>query len=578
MNYLLMDIGSTFVKYAVYDTVEKQNLYIKKLPFPTACAPAATHFEVSRAEIDSLIFSIMDEAADKGCAKAFVSVQMHGYLLKQDGDIGNYVSWQDQSGDPDKIAHLNIDFAARGTRAKRNSPIVKLYPKRDELAGAEFFTLGSYVSYLLTGKNMTHKTDACASGFFTTCGVSDTETIKGLILPSVTDGVALCGSYRGIAVYTPLGDHAVSYLGSNADGVAYLLNIGTASQIAFLADGCGTSSLWEYRPYFDEKTRLVTLSGVLCGGGDLDSEEVQDKMCADIVRELDALPKRASLLLGGGGAVRIYEKLEKIMSARGVKCHLSDTEVGMAGLVRIAEKQKAELGIMLSEIPFANMSLLLKNNNFDFMIVDNEHGSFDYTDLTKMFAVARLANLHTVVRLPDNSRAWITKCVDAGADGFLLPMTNCAADIAAVVGYAKYAPIGKRGISTMRAHTLYAPPSLDKYMPAANERVKVYAQIETRAGVENVAEILAENGVDGVFIGPNDLSADLGCIGDNAPILACIDKVAAAARAAGKKWGIITTSKALLDRALALSVDMISYGSELHMLDAECKKIRAIFN
>ena len=211
------------------------------------------------------------------------------------------------------------------------------------------------------------------------------------------------------------------------------------------------------------------------------------------------------------------------------------------------------------------------------MIVDNEHGSFDYTDLTKIFTVSRLADFTTIVRLPDNGRAWITKCVDAGADGFLLPMTNCAADIAAVVDYAKYAPIGKRGISTMRAHTLYAPPALEKYMPDANKRIKVYAQIETKAGVENIREILAVEGMDGVLVGPNDLSCDLGCIGDVAPVLECMHSVADAAKEAGKPWGLITTSKTLLEKAAEWGVDMISYGSELHMLQNECKRIRGMF-
>ena len=76
-------------------------------------------------------------------------------------------------------------------------------------------------------------------------------------------------------------------------------------------------------------------------------------------------------------------------------------------------------------------------------------------------------------------------------------MTNTADDIKKVVEYAKYAPVGKRGISTMRAHTLYAPPSLCEYMPLANERIKVYAQIETVSGVVNIEEILSVNGVDG---------------------------------------------------------------------------------
>ncbi|MBR5011061.1 MAG: hypothetical protein IKY12_00730, partial [Clostridia bacterium] len=167
--------------------------------------------------------------------------------------------------------------------------------------------------------------------------------------------------------------------------------------------------------------------------------------------------------------------------------------------------------------------------------------------------------------------------VDAGTDGFLLPMTNTAEDIKKVVEYAKYAPIGKRGISTMRAHTLYNPPSLSEYMPLANEFVKVYAQIETAKGVESIEKILNVNGVDGVFIGPNDLSCDLGCIGDNAPVLEAIEKVANAARKSGKPWGIITTTKELIEKATLCGASMFSYGSELNMLANECKKIRGMF-
>ena len=579
MRFFFMDIGSTFIKLSVYDSDKKEYLFAQKVPFPQPMLADGVHFTVERRAIDAVILSAMETAHAHDCKKVLISVQMHGYLLRYvDGTMSEYISWQDQSGDDSAAALRAIDFSRRGTRLKKNLPLAKLYPQRDTLVGAEFFTLGSYVTHLLTRKNRTHKTDACASGLYPLDDLrGDRESIPGLLLPAVSETVCSCGSHRGMQIYTPMGDHAVSYLGSGADGDAYLLNIGTASQLAFLDDVCKPSAVWEYRPYFDKQTRLVTLSGVLTGGGHLETAAAQEKMCADIVVVLDTLPKRARLLLGGGGAEKIYAKISDILRPRGVECRMCDTDIGTEGLCMLAEQKKAEIGMMLSEIAFTNMPLLLKNNDFDFMIVDNEHGSFDYTDLTKMFTVSRLAEFTTIVRLPDNGRAWITKCVDAGADGFLLPMTNCAADIAAVVDYAKYAPIGKRGISTMRAHTLYAPPALETYMPAANEHIKVYAQIETKAGVENIREILAVQGVDGVFIGPNDLSCDLGCIGDTAPILAAMQKVAAAAAQAGKPWGLITTSKTLLDKATEWGVDRISYGSELHMLQNECKKIREMF-
>ena len=187
---------------------------------------------------------------------------------------------------------------------------------------------------------------------------------------------------------------------------------------------------------------------------------------------------------------------------------------------------------------------------------------------------ASLVSLPLIVRLPDNSRAVITKLADMGVGGFLLPMTNTKEDAEKLVRYAKYAPIGERGVSTTRAHTHYNPPPLLEYMEAANRRVKVYAQIETVEGVENVADILSLEGVDGVFIGPNDLSVSLGCIGKKEPVYECFEAVAKAAEAAGKPWGVITADKDLIACARRLSVDMISCGSELNMLINGCKKIK----
>ena len=172
-------------------------------------------------------------------------------------------------------------------------------------------------------------------------------------------------------------------------------------------------------------------------------------------------------------------------------------------------------GIMVSEISFSSLPLILKNAILDFFIIDYEHGPFDYTDMSKLIMNARLAGIKCIVRLPNNERKDIIKLLDMGADGLLLPMTSFAKDIEKVVNYAKYPPLGKRGISTMRAHTLYNPPETTKYIKQANEDTMIFAQIETIDGVNNIDEILGVNGVTGVFVGPNDLSADYGCLGDN---------------------------------------------------------------
>ena len=223
-------------------------------------------------------------------------------------------------------------------------------------------------------------------------------------------------------------------------------------------------------------------------------------------------------------------------------------------------------GTMLSEAPFPNLAVLFQKAGLDFWIIDTEHGGFDFATLSALIMNARLCGLRTIIRLPDNGRRDITRMMDMGADGLLLPMTNCAADIGRVVEFAKYAPTGKRGISTTRAHTLYSPPPLAEYMRAANERTMVFAQIETAAGLRAVEEILASDGVSGAFVGPNDLSCDLNCIGNEEPILQAIDRVAQAAQRAGREAGVITGTEAYLRRAAAGGMRYLCVGSELHML------------
>ncbi len=237
--------------------------------------------------------------------------------------------------------------------------------------------------------------------------------------------------------------------------------------------------------------------------------------------------------------------------------------------------QNRKSGIMISETAFPNMPVLLKHAGLDFAVIDCEHGGYDYADVAAMVMNARLIGLEVLVRLADNSRKDIIKVMDMGADGVLLPMTNTPSDIRRVVEYAKYPPIGKRGISTMRAHTLYDPPAILDYLPQANARTKVFAQIETVAGVEHIDAVLAVEGVSGVLVGPNDLSADYGCLGNaNAPqITQAVECVGAAAVRANKIAGIITANAAYLAKAKQCGFTYFCVGSELNAVADYCKQV-----
>ena len=229
-------------------------------------------------------------------------------------------------------------------------------------------------------------------------------------------------------------------------------------------------------------------------------------------------------------------------------------------------------GIMLNEVAFHNFPLVVSKSGLSFIILDCEHGGFSYPDIAGIIMSARHSGITIIVRLGDNGRKDITRLMDMGADGLLLPMTNTASDISEVVSHAKYAPLGKRGVSTTRAHTMYHLDDLRAYMREANERTMVFAQIETSQGIVNCADILAAPGVNGVFIGPNDLSVDLGCLasGDYTPLTDAINDAGKAAVSAGKCAGIITENKTYLQTAANCGFSLFCCGSEISLWKKGC--------
>lgn len=239
------------------------------------------------------------------------------------------------------------------------------------------------------------------------------------------------------------------------------------------------------------------------------------------------------------------------------------------------ESGETVLGTMLSEISTPNVARILSAAGFECLIIDCEHGYFDYSQTAAVIGICNGIRLPVIVRIPKIDRGCVTKYMDMGADGLLVPMTGTAEDIRRVVEYAKYAPLGRRGISTMRAHTNYNPPPLSQYTREANARTIVFAQIETREGVANSSAIAAVEGVDALLIGPNDLAMDLGAPGNFAtPEMAdCIGTVIASAKAAGKRSGIIASKIPFLQSCGDRGMTLFSCNSEVGMMMLGAKEI-----
>lgn len=565
---LFIDIGSSNIKYCTSSMCD-----VKSVSFPAPIINEDNKFEVNAEEIVSIVKTIIDEVKPNN---VYFSVQMHGYVLFNKGKrVTNYISWRDERGRNEKPKFvINKDY---GVDIKPNLPRLSLQTITNEFD--EFMTLGSYISYCLTGNNSSHITDICPSGFYNKTKEKYDEV--GIKLPIICKKVIKVGEYNNVNIYSPIGDQQCAVKGTVdaiRDENCYILNIGTASQLCCIEKNM-VKGEFESRPYFDGKT-LCTVTR-LPGGAKMKEYESSNKLVDDLYKEyktaIERLPSKKKLIVTGGGSKKYHEIIEKVLKKLKIKYEFNECFDALLGLNNLSKGEKTmnKVGIMLSEIPHHSLPVIMKNSGLDFFILDYEHGGFDYESMARIIMTSKLCGLKCIVRLPNNERKDIIKILDMGADGLLLPMTSTEADIAKVVNYAKYPPMGKRGISTMRAHTLYNPGDLMKYIEDANKRIEVYAQIETVEGVKNVGKILGNPGVFGVMVGPNDLSADYDCLADkNAKeILDAIEKVGAAAKKVNKSAIVITGNKNYLTKAKESSYDGVCVGSELNAIKDYCTKV-----
>jgi 4-hydroxy-2-oxoheptanedioate aldolase len=171
---------------------------------------------------------------------------------------------------------------------------------------------------------------------------------------------------------------------------------------------------------------------------------------------------------------------------------------------------------------------------WDSLTIDMQHGLADFDTTVNMLRAISSSDVTPMVRVPWLDPALIMRVLDAGAYGVICPMINTRAQCEEFVAHCRYAPQGARSFGPTRA-PLYAG---DDYWKHANDTVLTFAMVETRQAVEAVDEIVSVPGLDGVYIGPSDLSLTLGLDPnaglDHPDLLAAVDKIHAAAQRAGK--------------------------------------------
>lgn len=182
----------------------------------------------------------------------------------------------------------------------------------------------------------------------------------------------------------------------------------------------------------------------------------------------------------------------------------------------------------------------LTRTGLDYVIIDTEHSYFSEESVADYIRTAENGNLIPFVRIGDIRRPYVLRMLDIGARGLIVPNITSVDQVKELVSYAKFAPIGRRGYCPTRTSGWGADEwskDVDAYMAECNRRCKVIPQCETTEALEHIEEIAALPGVDGIFVGPCDLSISMGIpLQFDSPVLTeAIERILAACKKYNKE-------------------------------------------
>ncbi|EUB99184.1 2,4-dihydroxyhept-2-ene-1,7-dioic acid aldolase [Rhizobium sp. CF080] len=221
---------------------------------------------------------------------------------------------------------------------------------------------------------------------------------------------------------------------------------------------------------------------------------------------------------------------------------------------------------------------ILGGAGYDWLLLDGEHAPNDVPLLTVQLQALARSESHAIIRPPIGETWLIKQLLDIGAQTLLVPMVESGEQAAALVKAVRYPPHGVRGVGAALARAS-AFNRIPDYLQTANDEICLLLQIESRAGIAALDEIATTDGVDGVFIGPSDLAADMGYLGrPGAPeVQAAVEDAIRRIRTHGKAAGILTADQAFARRCLDLGATFVAIGNDVTMLANASSKLLADF-
>ncbi|HKS20133.1 MAG TPA: HpcH/HpaI aldolase/citrate lyase family protein [Bradyrhizobium sp.] len=225
---------------------------------------------------------------------------------------------------------------------------------------------------------------------------------------------------------------------------------------------------------------------------------------------------------------------------------------------------KPQIGLFLS-LADGYAAEIVAHAGFDWLLIDGEHAPNDIRSiLAQLQAIGSTS--HCVVRLPFGEPWLIKQALDIGAQNLMIPMVESADQARRLVRAVRYPPNGIRGVGAPLARASRFSRIAD-YVGTADREVCLLVQVENRAGIAELDEILAVEGVDGVFLGPGDLAADLGYSSPGAPeVQAIVEETLGRIVRSGKAAGVLTANEALNRRYLEMGVTVVAVGSDVMLL------------
>jgi len=221
---------------------------------------------------------------------------------------------------------------------------------------------------------------------------------------------------------------------------------------------------------------------------------------------------------------------------------------------------------------------LCAHAGFDWLLIDGEHGPNDLRSILTQLRAVQGSDSHAVVRLPSDDRVLIKQHLDIGAQTLLIPMVESAEQAREIVRSCRYAPEGARGIGAALARASQFG-NISDYLHRAAEEICILVQVESRKGLAALDAILTVDGVDGVFIGPSDLAADMGKPGraGDEDVQAAVVDALVQVRSVGKAAGILTSDRRLAERYRAMGVEFLAVGSDVGILSLGLRNLLAGF-